>query len=950
MTFLAPVGFAAGASPVASIVGDFNKDGRPDLVVTNGNAGTVSTLLGKGDGTFQAPTSSPAGFSPQAIVAADFNGDGNLDVATSQANTGLDILYGNGDGTFQPPIVVPTGAYLNHLAEGDVDGNGLPDIVGSSTGYGGTIFVYKDMGGNVYTNGGSYSGGLGAFDVDLADFNHDGKLDLVEANTLTNDVRTYQNNGDGTFGLGRSFSTGTAVTRLTIGDFNRDGNSDIVAAGNTMSVLLGNPDGTFRAPALDIGLTGQSDVQAADFNGDGNLDLVESNGRVELGRGDGSFYAATNNAGVAGNTASVGDFNGDGSPDVAFTSPTTSSVTILTNAANDATALAGAVGLVVSSPDVATAGVPFSVTVTAVDALGNAVPDFVGTVGLSSIALGNTAQAISYTFTPADAGTHTLVYAEAMTRAGIGPFTVTSPLLPTASRSVTVNAAAATRFTVDGPATTAAGATVMVTVAARDAYGNVADGYLGSVRLTSNDAQAGLPLIYGFGATDAGIHAFPVTLRTAGIQAVSATDASIGASLGSTAGIVVNPSAAVSLRLVGSGGPIGSPALVTATALDAYGNPATGYAGTIHLATTDPNATVSADALAVNGVATFTVNSLTLGSQTLSANDLADATMAASEGVSNTPGLGVRFVVTPLAAAVAGTSQTFQVTVYDNYGNVATGYRGLVSVGGTDAQMAGAGYYAFNAADAGTHAFTVALRAVGSQSLTVGDYYAPAMSFSQAGIAISPAAASSLGFAALHGTTAGVGQALTITLRDAYGNIAAGYRGTINLASSDVLAGLPATYAFSAADGGTHTFTLALKSSGGQSVTATDSANSLMTSTQKDILVSAAAMSGFSLRAPSNVTAGVAFSMTVVAVDAHGNPIAGYLGKVHFTGPSGIPLDYTFTAADSGTHVFSITLAATGTQTIGVQDMVTGSLKGSVAVTVKTSATSGGGGGGGKRP
>ncbi len=945
-TFLAPVVFAAGAGPAASVVGDFNNDGRPDVIVTNSGSATVSTLLGNGDGTFQAPVSSPTGLSPQAIIAADFNGDGRLDVATSQGGSGLDVLYGNGDGTFQAPIVIPTGAYLNHLAEGDIDGNGTPDIVGSSTGYGGTIFVYKDLGG-IYSAAGSYSGGLGAFDVDLADFNHDGKLDLVEANTLTNDVRTYQGNGDGTFGVGRSFSTGTGVTRLALGDFNRDGNPDIVAAGSTMSVLLGNPDGTFQAPSLYPGLTGQTDMQAADFNGDGNLDLIESNGRAELGRGDGSFYAANANAGVAGNTASVGDFNGDGAPDVAFTSSSTGSVTVLTNAANDASMLGGAVGLVISSPDVATAGAPFTVTVTAVDAAGNVVPNFVGTVGLANARIGFVAQATSYTFTAADAGTHTLVNVETLTKAGLQQFTVTSPLLPTASRTVTVSAANATRFTVEGPATTAAGAATSVTVKAYDAYGNVATGYAGTVRLASSDVQAGLPAIYGFGAADAGVHNFAVTLRTAGSQSVNATDTSNGTVLGTATGIAVTPSVAVSLRLVGGGGPIGSPSLVNATALDTYGNAATGYGGTLHLATTDPNATVSADVAVANGVATFTVNSLTLGAQTLTVNDVASPAMAATESVVNTPGLGVKFVVTPLAAAVAGVSQSFQVTVYDNYGNVATGYRGFVSVGSSDPQMVGVGYYNFTTTDAGVHAFAVSMRTAGTQSLTVSDHYTPAMRFSQTGIAIAPAAASSLSFTALHGTTAGVAQAMTVTLRDAYGNIATGYRGTINLVSSDAQAVLPAAYAFTAADAGVHTFTVTFKSAGSQLITVTDAANAPLTSTQKDLPVTAAAMSGFVLRAPSNVTAGMAFSLTVTAVDAYGNPITGYLGKVHFSGPSGIPIDYTFTAADVGTHVFSVTLTATGTQTIGVQDMVAGSLKGNVAVSVKTSSTSGGGTGGG---
>src|SRR5205085_1092977 len=104
----------------------------------------------------------------------------------------------------------------------------------------------------------------------------------------------------------------------------------------------------------------------------------------------------------------------------------------------------------------------------------------------------------------------------------------------------------------------------------------------------------------------------------------------------------------------------------------------------------------------------------------------------------------------------------------------------------------------------------------------------------------------------------------------------------------------------------------------------------------------AGTMTGFAFRAPSNATVGVAFSMTVSAVDAFGNVITGYTGKVHFTGPSGVPADYTFTAADNGSHTFSVILSASGTQTIGVQDVLNGTLKGQVSVTAKTSATGGG--------
>ena len=70
----------------------------------------------------------------------------------------------------------------------------------------------------------------------------------------------------------------------------------------------------------------------------------------------------------------------------------------------------------------------------------------------------------------------------------------------------------------------------------------------------------------------------------------------------------------------------------------------------------------------------------------------------------------------------------------------------------------------------------------------------------------------------------------------------------------------------------------------------------------------------------------------MTAVDAFGNPITGYTGRVHFTGPTGVPVDYTFTAADAGSHVFTVNLSSAGTQTIGVQDILNGALRGQTSV------------------
>src|SRR5262249_41584792 len=161
---------------------------------------------------------------------------------------------------------------------------------------------------------------------------------------------------------------------------------------------------------------------------------------------------------------------------------------------------------------------------------------------------------------------------------------------------------------------------------------------------------------------------------------------------------------------------------------------------------------------------------------------------------------------------------------------------------------------------------------------------------------------------------------------------------------SDTQAALPAAYTFTAADGGTHTFDVTLKSSGGQTFSVQDTANAAMTFSQRDVQVSAGAVVAFAIRAPSNVVAGTPFNVTISAVDAYGNVVPTYTGKAHFSGPSGIPADYTFTAADAGTHTFSVTFASTGTQTLGVQDTVTGSIKGQTSIKVNATGTASGGG------
>src|ERR1700727_1925572 len=246
------------------LLGDVNGDGKPDVLVTNSCAnnnnpficegtGSVSVLLGYGDGTLQAGVIySSAAYDSYGLATVDVNGDGKADIIvanecannTNCSNGAVSILLNNGDGTFQA--------------------------------------------GNSYSSGAAY-----AYWIAAADMNGDGKGDIVVANqcNTSNDCSQGQvgillGNGDGTFQGAVSYDTGGVYSLgLAVGDTNGDGKPDIMVANECsspqncpngiVSVLLGNGDGTFQtAVTYNSGGINARSLQAADMNGDGKLDIV----------------------------------------------------------------------------------------------------------------------------------------------------------------------------------------------------------------------------------------------------------------------------------------------------------------------------------------------------------------------------------------------------------------------------------------------------------------------------------------------------------------------------------------------------------------------------------------------------------------------------------------------------------------------------------------------------
>jgi hypothetical protein len=244
----------------------------------------VSVLLGNGNGTFRAAVNFAVGYHPGSLVVGDFNGDGTLDVAVANAfdpNGTVTVLLGNGDGTFGTPVSYPAGASPGSLAEGDFAGDGILDLaVANSTA--GTLSILRGRGDGTFQAPVSYAVGGDPSSVAVADFNGDGFLDLAVANPNSTTFSVLLGRGDGTFQGAHTFAFGAGLRSLAVGDFNGDGIPDLAVASatvsGTVSVLLGRGDGTFQ-PRLDYYSSGRLplSVATADFNGDGFADLAVPN-------------------------------------------------------------------------------------------------------------------------------------------------------------------------------------------------------------------------------------------------------------------------------------------------------------------------------------------------------------------------------------------------------------------------------------------------------------------------------------------------------------------------------------------------------------------------------------------------------------------------------------------------------------------------------------------------
>ncbi len=310
--------------------------------------------------------------------------------------------------------------------------------------------------------------------------------------------------------------------------------------------------------------------------------------------------------------------------------------------------------------------------------------------------------------------------------AGRQTITVTDVSHPeiTGSLAIDCSPGPASQLVMSLPAATTGGAVASLTVRALDVWGNAAVDYRGTIDFMSTDAQAVLPADYTFTAADRGGQVFIVTLKTAGSQSITAIDLAQPALTvtGSTT-VTEAPHMVIDLGPTRSAGASGYSYDVWA--VDASGDPATGYVGTIHFTSSDPQADLPADyAFTTADHGHAVVEGLTLktaGTQWVRAVDVGNSLIQGTSTTLVTPGPTRSVRLSGLPSSIgAGMGASVWVTPLDGFGNIKTDYvGGDVHFASTDPQAVLPATYQFVAGDYGSHRFEVTLRTPGSRTLTV---------------------------------------------------------------------------------------------------------------------------------------------------------------------------------------------------------------------------------------
>ncbi len=481
-----------------------------------------------------------------------------------------------------------------------------------------------------------------------------GSLTVAAGNTFTA-PGDFSNAGALIVGSGGAFSTGTADYIQSSGTTTVDGTlsaANVTLDGgalngtgaiqgnltNAATILPGDAPGTLTvqgnytqaaAGALNIDLDGTSQFGQLAVSGtatlDGTLNVSLSNTYTP---NSGDSFKILTFASRSGDFATV---NGLNLPNGDFFVPLYHSDDLTLLAVGNATAVTH---FAIRAPSTATAGTPFTYTVTAEDQFNNTVTGYTGTVHFTS------SDTNSKLMLPAD-GTltdGTGAFSAMLVTAGDQTIAATDTVISAitdSSNTINVSAAAAMQFAVSAPVTATAGTPFTFTIIAEDQFDNTATGYTGTVHFTASDRSGQVVLPPNSKLTD-GAGSFSATLITAGSQSITATD-TVASAISRTSNAIAASAAAATHFVVSAPATaaVGTAFSFTVTAKDQFENTATGYAGTVHFTSSDANASLPSNSPLTDGTGTLTAILKTVGNQMLTATDSVTSSISGSSSAIN---------------------------------------------------------------------------------------------------------------------------------------------------------------------------------------------------------------------------------------------------------------------------------------------------------------------------